>query len=207
MGAAGERHPVLRAGGRRGGRRRHPGGASPAASLRDDRRWWPRPACSPRITVGLIQGWATDHDRRQRLARRADGARQRGAGDDRDAAGRVGHPDHHRSHAARAVRSRPAAAPAAGARGARHLGAQPGDGESLRVGLQHHRRERPARPGRLLLPRHRQAGQPGLLRGEPGRRAQPARPDDARWSRRRIIRQPRAGRASPWPRRPHCRRW
>ena len=103
-------------------------------------------------------GMGHDHDHRQRIPRRAHVARQRVAGDDRDADRRVHHPDHHRPHAARALRSRPAAAPAPGARGARHLGAQSRDGQSLRVRLQHHRRERPARPGRLLLPRHRQAG-------------------------------------------------
>ena len=47
---------------------------------------------------------------------------------------------------------------------------------------------------------------PGLLRGEPGRRAQSARPAAAA---RLGPHHPaaRARRASPWPRRPRCRRW
>jgi membrane-associated HD superfamily phosphohydrolase len=57
-----------------------------------------------------------------------------------------------------------------------YLGPQPGHGEPVRVRVQHHRGERPARAGGMLLSRHREAHGAGLLRGEPGRRPQSPRP-------------------------------
>ena len=100
----------------------------------------------------------------------------------------------------------PAAAPAPGARGAGHLGPQSRHGQPLRVGLQHHRRERAAGARRLLLPRYRQAERAGLLRREPGRRPQPARPAAAH---RLGAHHPaaRARRHRARPRRPACRGW
>ena len=104
------------------------------------------------LTIGLMQGWGTITIVASAFLGVAHGAGERRARDAGHASGRVGDPHHDGSHAARAVRPGPAAPPPPRARGAGHVGAQSGDGQPLRVRLQHHRGERAARARRLLLP-------------------------------------------------------
>ena len=140
-----------------------------------------------RAAPGLVD----DHDRGQRPPRLADGARQRRAGDAGDAAGRVGDPHHHRSHPAGALRPGPAAAPPPGAGGAGHLGPQPGHGQPVRVRLQHHRGERTAGAGGVLLSRIGKLTAPGFFvenqGGGPNPHDQMRPPDSARIIRQHVL--------------------
>ena len=109
----------------------------------------------------------------------------------------------HRSDAPRAQRPQRAAPSRALARGARHLRSLHQRGEPRRSRLPGNRGEPAAGEGRRLLSRHRQDGEPAVLRGEPAARPESARPT-APAPQRRDHQGPRQGRASSRVRTPAC---